>query len=543
VTILPLIGRELLVRARSPAVYWMRFAVGLAGVLLCLPALDTFSGSMFTTAQSGRAAFDALIVFAFLLCCGAGFLTVDAISRERREGTLKLLLLTRVTALDALLGKFGAAGITCLCALIAFVPVIVLPVLAGGVTGGEAARKVLVLFDTMVLSVAAGLWASAGAKGWLQSARVTVLLLLLFVVAPLLGDPMLPSVPHVSFSPVGALLAAGDANYRTSAVPYWLSILAGQAISCLLLLSAGIRLRRALRREDEPAASSALSRPPPAPLAAGADPIEWLLRRQRGMRAVVWAGVALYLFSHSGYFSYVWWRRTFSTPLWYSQWGVSLACNIAESCLFAWVASRFLMTARHAGELELLLTTPAGATALIASQWKWLKRLFRWPVIILLSTHIFSLVAILAPPWPARFFSYPMAYIPYSVLSSLLGCFQIIMHVAALLWVGLWFGWRERSQARAIAWTVLLATGVPYLIYFFGSAVIPAITVSSTSPRSTVSLNLIPQVGALLYYLWLVRSARRRLSANLQHIERFRFDWSKFARRFVPAHRHGETQG
>jgi ABC-type transport system involved in multi-copper enzyme maturation permease subunit len=119
----------------------------------------------------GKSAFNGLVGTAFVLCCCAGFLAVEGISRERREGTLGLLFLTRVGAFDVLLGSFGAVGITCVCALIAFLPVLMLPVLIGGVTGGEAARTVLVLFDTLFLSLAVGLWAAARGRGWLDCAR------------------------------------------------------------------------------------------------------------------------------------------------------------------------------------------------------------------------------------------------------------------------------------------------------------------------------------------------------------------------------------
>jgi hypothetical protein len=108
-TILPLVERELQMRARSPAGYWTRFAAALAGILVCLPALTFFGGMRSTQAQSGAFAFNGLVVAAFILCCFSGFLTVDGISRERREGTLGLFFLTRVRELDVLLGNFGAS--------------------------------------------------------------------------------------------------------------------------------------------------------------------------------------------------------------------------------------------------------------------------------------------------------------------------------------------------------------------------------------------------------------------------------------------------
>src|SRR5208283_1906949 len=94
-TFLPIIERELRVRARSEATYWVRFAVGIAGALLCVKQL-IISGPLNTPAVVGRRVFDEMTGAAFLLCCSACVLAVEAINTERREGTLGLLFLTRV---------------------------------------------------------------------------------------------------------------------------------------------------------------------------------------------------------------------------------------------------------------------------------------------------------------------------------------------------------------------------------------------------------------------------------------------------------------
>ena len=125
----------------------------------------------------GQGLLSAVVSAGFLLSCAACLLTADVISSERRDGTLGLLLLTRVSAFDVLVGKLGSAGLTSLCALVAFMPMLMIPVLAGGVTGGEAFRKGLVLPDTLFLALAAGLWASAGGHEWLKTARTALIIL------------------------------------------------------------------------------------------------------------------------------------------------------------------------------------------------------------------------------------------------------------------------------------------------------------------------------------------------------------------------------
>src|ERR1035437_139319 len=238
-TFLPIIERELRVRARNRAVYWTRFAVALAGMLVCLPQL-MWSGPFAAPVTLGQGLFNGLVSAAFLLSCGACLLTADVISMERREGTLGLLLLTRVTTFDVLLGKLSSAGLTSLCALVACLPMLMIPLLAGGVTGGEVFRKGLVLVATLFLALAAGVWASARGHEWLKTARTALLLVATLV--------LVPSLVGVLFKPVGAAIgllstlgtisAAGDALYKVSMADYWISLLLVQAVGWALLVGA-----------------------------------------------------------------------------------------------------------------------------------------------------------------------------------------------------------------------------------------------------------------------------------------------------------------
>lgn len=199
-TFLPIIERELRARARSPATYWSRFVVGMVGALVLLPQL-MWAWPLGAPGGMGRSLLNAIVGAAFLGSCAACVLTADVISSERREGTLGLLLLTRVRAFDVLVGKLGSAGLTSLCALVAFLPMLMIPVLAGGVTGGEAFRKGLVLPDTMFLALAAGLWASACGRERLKTARTALLLLAGIVLVQVswtlpgrvFGRPCIPS--------------------------------------------------------------------------------------------------------------------------------------------------------------------------------------------------------------------------------------------------------------------------------------------------------------------------------------------------------------
>src|SRR5882762_1935998 len=125
--LLPVIQRELRRRSRRKLTYWTRAGVALAGVLVAIPPLISSDAMGFADpAETAQQVFNAIVAALFLVCAGACLITADAIGQERRDGTLGLLMLTRVRGLDLLLGKLGSGGISALCAVAAFLPVLML---------------------------------------------------------------------------------------------------------------------------------------------------------------------------------------------------------------------------------------------------------------------------------------------------------------------------------------------------------------------------------------------------------------------------------
>ena len=248
----PILGRELRGRARAQGTYWTRCGIGLTGILICVEGMGL--GPVAAPVVAGPYLFNGIVGAAFLVSCGGCLLTADAISGERREGTMALLFLTRVKAIDLLIGKLGSIGIASLWSLVAFLPVLVVPVLAGGVTGGDAFRKGLALMDTLFFALAAGLWSSAGQEERFRASRKAVLVVGLVAILPIIPFVLMPRVLHGLglFSPVILLVLAGDIRYHGSPGLYWISLLLVHALGWLLLVGAGIRLRRALRTDDSP---------------------------------------------------------------------------------------------------------------------------------------------------------------------------------------------------------------------------------------------------------------------------------------------------
>ncbi len=526
-TFVPIIERELRVRARGRAAYWTRFGVGLAGMLICLPPALSY-GPFRGPGTMGHDLLNAIVSAAFLVSCAGCLLTADIIGSERREGTLGLLLLTRVRVFDVLLGKLGSAGLTSLCALVTLLPMLMLPVLAGGVTGGEAFRKGLVLLDTLFLALAAGLWASARGREWLKTGRDALIVMAAVVLAPYLAALLLGSLGTGEgaielLSPLCTLSAADAVIYRAGAGGYWVSLLLVQLVGWALLASAVFRLRRGWREERGEVtgpASSTLSaveaeaaRPSCRPLADDMNPIAWLLRRQRGLRALLWAGASVGLSQH--WVVPLLFRFVRPTAYWGVVSPLTLAIALVSGALFAWAASRFFVEARRTGQLELLLTTPLGARQVVAMQWQLLKRALLWPLVVMIVPTILQAGFVIATM--GRVYGPAMSYRAMFGISELIACVNIILGVWALCWLGVWFGLRSRGQGRAVVWTVGMAKGVPYVISVLFWILFIPLTMSPFGRRAPpywIMTNL-PQIVNLFLYLGLINWARRRLLGGL----------------------------
>ena len=248
--VLPIVGRELRVRARSRTSYWSRFWVGLLSSLVGLPPL-LWLGFSPGSAAAGRGVFVGFVAAAFLLACGACLATADSISAERRAGTLGLLFLTRIKGFDLLLGKFASNGLTCLFAMVAFLPVLMIPILAGGVAGGEAVRKGLVLLATLFLSLSAGLVTSTRSYERLSAARNAVSLVLVLVLLPILLGRLAQWTTLELASPLGAMVAGNDTLYKAAPGRFWFSLAIVQAVGGALLYFASASLRARLNSGDD----------------------------------------------------------------------------------------------------------------------------------------------------------------------------------------------------------------------------------------------------------------------------------------------------
>lgn len=526
-TFLPIIDRELRVRARGQALYWTRGAAAVVGLLACLYYLLEPSPFLSQMAIGARL-FAALVNTAFVLSCCGCLLTAEAISAEKQQGTLGLLLLTRVRVIDLLLGKLGSVGLSCLGVLAGFLPVLAVPLLLGGVTGGELLRKSLALFNALFLSLAVGLWTAASEADRFKAARNAAAVFASLGLVPFAIGASCASANLVwsLWSPLFAFVKAGAAAYPSFVRSYWVSLVLVQVMTWLFLVDAVKRLRRTVRAEglDQPSPE-----PPPGPtprvatrslwrphMVGDAGPFQWRVCRQRGLRAALWVA-ALLGTSHqiSLHLGLPWYARLFGPGVLRSTWVLAqaplLAISVLQSVLIAWAASRFFLEARRNGELEVILTTPLGARTIVTDQWTALKRLLWGPMLLLLLPCLLPILLPLASP---PLLGKVDLWLALRVVSTFLSLANTLLGVAALCWLALWFGAHARGAASAITWTVGLGEGLPRLLDL-GWGVILTLFLGPVGPASfsllPALLWCLPQAAFLLLFVGLIQWAKRRL--------------------------------
>jgi hypothetical protein len=524
-------GRELRARARGQAVYWLRFAAGLTAVVISLPQMIT-AGFIGFRPSVGESVFLAATGAAFLLTSASCLLSADLVSSERRSGTLDLLLATRLSRMEIILGKLGSVGVSGACALLAFVPILTVPLLVGGVTGAEALRKCMVLGNTLFLGLCAGLWASSSQRERSRAARSALLLMLSIVLGPFLvmrlfgfSQQWIPG----SFSPLVTMDLAADSGYKAGALPFWCSLAIGQCMGWALLYWASRRLDREVLEEPPPAPQlyeRRLENTVAAQIGTGqlqshGNPIEWLTWRQYRLSALFWT-IALFSLAFEGmmWLGAIQAGRSAFAEFAMTAWPLGVVAGLLGGSLVAWFSSRFLLQARRSGELELLVTTPEGGRWLVEAQWKFLRRLFPWPVVLMQAPVLLgilvektpSLIGLAGTEDPLRM---PLAFL---MLANSFMC------SAAICWFGLYFGSRARSQAGALAWALALGKAVPMLLS--GAAVIISQTILSqpfqVGARANTAAGIVlwvTQGSLLLYFAFSIHLVQRRLRRELRVTE------------------------
>jgi hypothetical protein len=452
-------------------------------------------------------------------------MTADVISAERRERTLGLLFLSRVNGMEIVIAKLASVGLPAACALVAFLPILALPVLAGGVSPAEVFRSALVLLDTLFLALAVGLRVSALGRDSLRTALWSLLSITLLLLFPALLEWLVRglglSTSGIGLcSPLVAICDAGDAGYRAGVERFWISLFLVQALGWLLLADAGVKVRRSLSDESDEVRPQRdlrpVSRQARLEAIAKSNPIEWLVRRQLGLGRAIWL-VALARIGYS-MLRWIFYRALgYPTPGFYGMivFGLDFVVSFVLQGLLAWIASRFLFEASRSRQLELLLTIPQGPRAILIGQWRALIGLLWRPITISMGTGLLLEVSTLASGPDSLvgsgFWSFKIP------TTCLLEVADTALVVAAACWIGMWFGLQGLSTLSTMLRAAGLTCGIPFLLKMF-VAIGLAIPVGRLFQHN-FSVWLVMAWGyelvALAYFVWLIRRTRRRLIRGL----------------------------
>jgi ABC-type transport system involved in multi-copper enzyme maturation permease subunit len=472
--VIPVILRELTVASRRRETWNLRLVFGLGIGLafafgLLLPHVSP--------RDRGQTVLWSLALAGFVLCLLSGpYLTADAISAEKREGTLGLLFLTPLNGLQIVLGKMLTHSLQVSFALLGTVPFLFLPVLLGGVTWGETSRLLLVLLLTQLVSLAGGiLWSTLTREARTASTGSAASLILL-VFAPWFGaflDSLIPgrwaNLESLSYlSPLTLLLLADDSSYlrllspgfgmRSGVRLFWSSAGLVFALGLALIIAAGRLLPRVWRRETflRPAAerSSETHAPgrslgqtpgPESTRHRRAEPWIWLASRNLDEPGPMrWFGrLALVFFAATLLNSVTtrFWREGFLAAMF-----TAYALHFVARIQAAWTVTRWLHDERRSGALELLLTTPVSEADLTAAHHESLRRALRRPLRTLLAVNAVLELAVLLFWNHLHMDNHAGASFTTLFVG---GALATVADFATLRWLGLQESLRARTPARA----------------------------------------------------------------------------------------------
>jgi ABC-type transport system involved in cytochrome c biogenesis permease component len=469
---LPVVERELRVTARNSRFYWGRFSSALIAIGLVAWFWTVF-GSRGSSDALAKQIFGGLAGFSFVYCLLLGiFLTADAISEEKREGTLGLLFLTNLKGYDVILGKLAANSLRASYGLIAIFPVLGIPILLGGLSGGEIQRMILVLISTVIFSLCVGLFASTCSHHD-RKAQLGAFLLILFITA---GIPALVAFFRYelkfrisdfffAFSPGFAFGTVFAKAYQTKSELFWTSLGLLHAMSWTALILSALIVPRVW--QDRSASGTAIGwrekirrwmRGSPKVLQwyrsslLGVNPYFWLCARDR---LKPYYGLALLLGC---------------AVLWLLLWYFNGKDMLGQEVFFVttvllhtifrtWLASesgRQFYEDRKSGALELALCTPLPVREILEGQLMALLRQFGPAIGV---TLIFDLAGMIIG---ARMRS---GHDPEWILTWVAIIIIFLVDAVTIATLGMWYGLFLKRATRAVAQMLFLVLLLPWIVF------------------------------------------------------------------------------
>ena len=400
---IPVIERELRASSRQPFTYWLR-AIAVSALIL---ASLLFGLSHGFEPNLGSGLFSRLH---FTLFCAiwvlVPLLTADCISRERREGTLGLLFLTRLKGPDIVVAKSVAHGLRALTLWVAVLPIIAIPFMLGGLSRIEILLSLLIDLSVMCWALSAGLLASTWSKSWTQAIFCAAFLALFFLLLIGTTTGMVISSVVTSGGAMGTRLTGGSpmiipmniegsldytlavglgflSNASGAWQQYFLRLISARqmfgamlqvvAVSAVVLagsiLLAGARTRRIWQEQPASAQQLWLKKTFTTPIIwisffkrwmlrkLERNPIGWLEQRTWTGRLITWGWFAIIVSVYSAVFT----DRNFFRG--YNSVQKSIGWLLCGSLGLS--AAGSFRRERESGVLELLLVSPVGEAEIL----------------------------------------------------------------------------------------------------------------------------------------------------------------------------------
>jgi ABC-type Na+ efflux pump permease subunit len=462
-TTLPIVERELRVASRRRMTYGSRLAG--AGIACGVTAWLLVRASVaLSPAQAGSNLFETLSNIAFMACLAAGaLLTADCISEEKREGTLGLLFLTDLRGRDVVFGKLAGTSLHAFYMLLGALPVMMIPLLLGGVTTGELLRMTMVLLNTMFFSLAVGMFIST--LNVRQRRTIFITTIVLFVVG--LAFHFMGGVLR-RISPRWTYQLAFEADFIPRPWNFYLSCLwVHGAAWGFLVWACWLAPRKWQEQKIEPAvaADEAVSLwpvldettgealPLGAPPLRDGNPIKWLADRDGRTPAWMWVTLVLsamaWLMVHPVFNSN---RRSVELAIL-----GGILFHAVLKCWIAWEATLRFAADRRCGALEVLLSTPLTVREILEGQLSSLFNLFLKPILAVVIVDLTLLVS----GWQSGGAPSNDVLTGFSLVVML----TFIIDIAAIALLGMWLGLKTRGASAPLVQTVGQVMMVPTVIF------------------------------------------------------------------------------
>ena len=470
---LPIVDRELRVAARKGSTFWLRVGAALVGLAIGGGLLLGFRLGAFGMAAPGQVVFPTLTWLALAATLASGpFFTSNALSDEKREGTLGFLFLTDLRGYDVAGGKLVALSLRAFYGLLAFFPVLAFTFLFGGVANAQFWQTALALVNVLFCSLTVGLFISALSRSSQKAMAGTVILLLLLAVAGPCVDGIVSDRTGRSFRPVASLTSpvyVFIAAWNQGRSRYWPSLGLTQLGSWGLLALTCWLAPRTWQEKDRRFQSSRWLQ---AAKYGGQrrrrafgrkwlerHPVFWLHCRERWQARVLWAMLALLTGIQAANVA----TRGFARA-----WEECQVLYIAGAMgLFWWAASQAgqsLGEARRSGFLELLLVSPLSLGQIIAGQWRAWLRLYGAPILGFLILRCLAAMGGKTMAWGMVTFQIGGSSFAPVIATSAMTLVDWAADLAALGWFGLWMGMTSKNLTLATFKTVVFVQVFPWII-------------------------------------------------------------------------------